>query len=98
MMLYRLPVLSPNPDPFCFFARPNKEKFPFLHRCVSLCTPDVLDFFTEVTIIHGWTNWIPIQSIDIRMSEIWSVDYFETEVLQHVHPPASPAMRIGHGG
>jgi len=80
-MLYRLPVLSPNPEPFCFSANLNKEKLPSFHRCVSLCVPDVLDFFTEVIIIHGWSNWIPTQSIDIRMSETWSVYYFETKIL-----------------
>ncbi len=55
-MLYRLPVLSPNTEPFYFFASLNKENLPFFHRRVSLCIPDVLDFFTEVIIIHGWSN------------------------------------------
>jgi hypothetical protein len=40
-----------------------------------------LDFFTKVIIISGWFNRIPTQSIDIRVPESWSVDYFEVEIL-----------------
>jgi hypothetical protein len=81
MMLYKLLVLSPNTEPFYFFARLNRENLPFFFRCVSLYIFNILDFFTEVIIIRGWSNWIPTQSIDIRMSESWSVYYFETKIL-----------------
>jgi hypothetical protein len=81
MMLYRLCVLSSNPEPFCLSASLNQEKLPFSHRCVSMRIPDVLDLLTEVIIIPGWSNWIPTQSINISMSETWSVYYLEAKVL-----------------
>jgi hypothetical protein len=81
MMLCKLLVQSLDTEPFCFFASLNKENLPFFLRCVSLCISNVLDFFTEVIIIRGWSNWIPTQSINIRMSESWSMYYFETKIL-----------------
>jgi hypothetical protein len=53
MMLYKLLVLSLDTEPFYFFANLNKKNLPFFFRCVSLCIPNVLDFFTEVIIISG---------------------------------------------
>jgi hypothetical protein len=53
-----------------------------------------MDFFTKVIIIRGWSNWISTQSINICMSEPWSMYYFEIEVLQHVNPPTFPTMCI----
>jgi hypothetical protein len=94
MVLYQLPILSPDTEPFCFLACPNTEKLLISFRCISLSTYNVLYLFTEVIIICNWSNWIPTQSIDICMPEPWSVYYLEAKILQHVYPPSSPAMRI----
>ncbi len=81
MMWYALPDLSSATEPLCFLASLNKESLPFSFRCVSQSNSNVLDFFTEVIIINGWSNRIPTQSIDIRVPESWSVDYLEAEIL-----------------
>jgi hypothetical protein len=80
-MSYALPNLSSDTEPFYFFASLNKESLPFSSRCVSQSNSNVLDFFTEIIIISGWSNRIPTQSIDIRVPESWSVDYLEAEIL-----------------
>jgi hypothetical protein len=69
MMLHALPDLSPDTEPFCFFASLNKESLPFSSWCVGQNNSNVLDFFTEIIIISGWSNRIPTQSIDIRVPE-----------------------------
>jgi hypothetical protein len=81
MMSYALPDLSSDTEPFCFFASLNKESLPFSSRCVSQSNSNILDFFTEVIIISGWSNRIPTQSINIRVPESWSVDYLEVKIL-----------------
>jgi hypothetical protein len=63
---------------------------------VSLRIPNVLDFPIEIIILHGWSNWISTQSINISVSEAWSVYNLKAKVLQHVNPSASPTMCVRH--
>jgi hypothetical protein len=58
--------------------------------------PNVLDFRTKIIILHGWSNWISTQGINISVSEAWSVHNLKVKVLQHVNPSASLAMCIRH--
>jgi hypothetical protein len=93
-MLYTLPVLSSDAEPFCFFASPNKESLPFSFRCVSQWTSNILDFLIEVIIICGLPYWISTQSICICMSQAESMQYLEAKILQHIDPSSSPAMCV----
>jgi hypothetical protein len=54
----------------------------------------ILDFLIEIIIIHSLSHWISTQSVSIRMSYTWPVDYLEAEVLQHVNPPSPSSMCV----
>jgi hypothetical protein len=56
-----------------------------------------LDFLTKIIILHGWSNWISTQGINVSVFEAWSVHNLKAKVLQHVNPSASPTMCVRHG-
>jgi hypothetical protein len=94
MLLYTLPVPSPDAEPFFSFASLNQESLLFSFRRVSRRTSNVLDLFTEVIVIRGLPHWVPAQSICIRMFQAWLMQDLEAEILQHIDPFASPAMCV----
>ncbi len=58
LMLHQLAPFLSDSIPLGFSTSSNEERPLSLQLCISLCTPNILHFFTEVIIIHRQPNWI----------------------------------------